>query len=223
MLRAEQTRVTVPDDARHRLAERLAATVPGFGPLGVQALTSAPPGGAGVLTGVTAKVLLALALAAGGAAAVKAVGHTSLAGAHVHAIPLGTREIAPHAARVLVEDRDQAIVAPPAPLPEVAPVPAAVPPSLSPAASLREERRLLELARDAIIRDEPAEALGPAEIHATRFPRGVLAEERDALRIRALAHLGRLDEARTRLTEMRVAHPHSFLLEGAAADVGTIP
>jgi pentatricopeptide repeat protein len=47
----------------------------------------------------------------------------------------------------------------------------------------------------------------------------VLAEERDALRIRALVRLGRLDEARALFDQLRAAYPHSFLLEGVAADV----
>ncbi len=82
---------------------------------------------------------------------------------------------------------------------------------------------MLDAARDAIVRGEPEGALGPTAIHAARFSRGVLAEERDALRIRALARLGRLEEARALLAQLRAAHPQSFLLEGAAADVEAIP
>jgi hypothetical protein len=51
----------------------------------------------------------------------------------------------------------------------------------------------------------------------------VLAEERDALQIRALARLGRKAEAQSLLKEMRANYPHSFLLEGATTDVETIP
>jgi pentatricopeptide repeat protein len=96
-------------------------------------------------------------------------------------------------------------------------------PPPSPAASLREEQRLLDLARDAIVRGEPEAALPPTSTHAARFPQGVLSEERDALRIRALARLGRGDEARALLARMRVDHPHSFLLDGAGADAESIP
>jgi hypothetical protein len=82
---------------------------------------------------------------------------------------------------------------------------------------------LLDAARDAIVRRELAGALTATANHAARFPRGVLAEERDAIRIRALGRLGRMAEARTLLAQLRAAHPHSFLLAGAAADVEAIP
>ena len=106
-------------------------------------------------------------------------------------------------------------------------LPAAASPALSPATSLGkelgEEQRLLDAARDAIVRGEPEAALTPTATHAARFPHGVLAEERDALRIRALAHLGRKTDAQDLLATMRAQYPKSFLLEGAAIDVDTIP
>jgi hypothetical protein len=94
---------------------------------------------------------------------------------------------------------------------------------LSPAASLGEERRLLDAARDAIVRGEPETALASTAAHAARFPDGVLSEERDALRIRALARLGKKADAQGLLMSMRAKYPNSFLLEGAATDVDTIP
>jgi hypothetical protein len=218
IVRAEQSRVAVPDDARARLAERLSAAVPGFGSPHVPAMT-APPA-AGALTATTAKVLVALALGAGAAAALGAHSLSRPARDHARVPAVIAHQLAPHAAHVLREHPD---VSPPAPAPSAPIVASPVIAPLAPIASLREERRLLDEARDAIERGDPEQALAPTASHAARFPRGVLAEEREALRIRALARLGRTAEARALLERMRAAYPRSFLLEGAASEVEAIP
>lgn len=82
-----------------------------------------------------------------------------------------------------------------------------------------EEHRVLDEARAAIVRGEPEKALDATAQHAARFPHGTLAEERYALRIRALARLGRTAEAEASLAEMRARYPRSFLLEGAAEEI----
>jgi hypothetical protein len=223
MVRAERSHLSVPDDARIRLAGRLSAGVPGFG--------SPIPAAAGVavshgsLTAATAKLLVALTLGGGAAATYRAVRHGSPP--TPRASTVAAPEVAPLTSSVVVEtpevtDREVTMPMPPIPSSKVgAPHPAAFA-STAPL-RLREERRLLDAARDAIVRGDPEEALDPLALHAARFSGGVLAEERDALRIRALARLGRLDEARARFVELRAAHPRSFLLEGAARDVGEIP
>lgn len=231
ILRAERARTEVPDEARRRLADRLAGSVPGFEPPHAPEPTGTPPSGAGAFTApLTTKALLVLlALAAGGAAALKGGEDRSSVEARAKATAAAAQESASHAKPVVVEEPVVARAEPePGPAadvtaPKVAPLALQVPPSLTKAASLREERRLLDLARDAIVRGEPGEALGPTATHAARFPHGVLAEERDALRIRALARLGRLGEARDLLAHLRTTHPHSFLIEGASDDVRTIP
>jgi len=126
------------------------------------------------------------------------------------------------ATRVLRAPRPDVWTGPTALSPAPAP-PASPAAPLAPLASLREEQRLLDAARDAIVRGEPELALPPTASHAARFAHGVLAEERDALRIRALARLGRGDEARAVFTRLRAEHPNSFLLDGASADVASIP
>jgi hypothetical protein len=227
ILRAERTETEIPNDARRRLAERLGGSVPGFEAPHGPALTRAPLTSVGALSPLATKaILLLVALAAGGAAAVKGVDRTFADGERGKGTTAVTPEAATHAKRDVLEDRDvvPAEAASSVEAPKVTPLARQVPVSLmTTAASLREERRLLDLARDAIGRGEPGEALGPTESHAARFPRGVLAEERDALRIRALARLGRLGEARALLAHLRAAHPQSFLIEGAIDDVRSIP
>jgi hypothetical protein len=75
-----------------------------------------------------------------------------------------------------------------------------------------EEMGLLEQARVAVSRDDFAGALGPLAAHARRFKHGRLAEEREALRIRALAGLGRRDELRRAAADFRVHFPRSLLV-----------
>ena len=84
--------------------------------------------------------------------------------------------------------------------------------SANQASELSRERALLDLARANAARGEPALVLSQTEQHRAQFPRGRLAEEREALTIRALLSLGRVDEARTRAQAFRLAHPNSFLL-----------
>lgn len=99
------------------------------------------------------------------------------------------------------------IVAPPKP---VAPV---VPAEVSPGRDreLAEERGLLEVARSALAQGRAAEALEAAQTHATRFPRGRLSEEREAISIEALRRLGRTDEAETRVRAFHAQFPESLL------------
>ena len=57
----------------------------------------------------------------------------------------------------------------------------------SAAGSLRAERLLLEAAAAALMRGDPESAIAPLRKHEQRFPRGALAEEREALLERAQA------------------------------------
>lgn len=81
-----------------------------------------------------------------------------------------------------------------------------------PGSELAQERALLDLARSSAAQGEPALALAQVEQHRQQFPRGRLAEEREALGIRALLSLGRKQEAEDRAQAFRIAYPNSFLL-----------
>jgi hypothetical protein len=74
------------------------------------------------------------------------------------------------------------------------------------------ERSLLDLAREAIEREDGAAALDATAEHARSYPRGVLVQEREAIAVRALVLLGRTGEARTRLDRFREHFPDSLLL-----------
>lgn len=76
---------------------------------------------------------------------------------------------------------------------------------------LAAERVLLDRARANAASGEPERVLELADRHRREFPSGHLAEEREALAIRALRSLGRTDEARARADAFRVAFPKSFL------------
>jgi hypothetical protein len=83
---------------------------------------------------------------------------------------------------------------------------------LSRADAAREELRLLRLARAAVARQDFAAALPPITEHARRFKDGRFAEEREALRVRALAGLGRTDEAGRAARRFQIRFPRSVLL-----------
>jgi hypothetical protein len=83
---------------------------------------------------------------------------------------------------------------------------------LSPSDAARAELRLLRQARAAVARQDFAAALVPLAEHARRFKTGRLTEEREALRVKALAGLGRNDEARRAAAAFEARFPHSVLL-----------
>jgi hypothetical protein len=74
------------------------------------------------------------------------------------------------------------------------------------------ELRLLQRARDVMDRGDFGAALRPINEHARRFPNGWLSEEREALRVKALAEIGRNEEARRAASAFRARFPRSVLL-----------
>jgi hypothetical protein len=76
------------------------------------------------------------------------------------------------------------------------------------AAPSSEEVRLLRSARQAL-GELPARALALTEEHARRFPRGMLAQEREAIAVEALAQLGREGQAKERARSFFSTYPSS--------------
>ena len=74
---------------------------------------------------------------------------------------------------------------------------------------LREERAMLEEARDALRRGDAAGALHKLEQARARFPGGVLVQEREALAIEALSRTGQRAAASARAAAFLSAYPTS--------------
>jgi hypothetical protein len=88
-------------------------------------------------------------------------------------------------------------------------------PARQPAAGtdlVRQELQLLRRARAAMTERNFAAALVPLAEHARRFKDGRLAEERDALRVKALCGLGRTAEAHRMFGAFEARFPRSPLL-----------
>jgi hypothetical protein len=105
----------------------------------------------------------------------------------------------------------------PAPRPPIAdapPTPAIVSSQRVPsqAEAARTELRLLRQARAAVAREDYAAALPPIAEHMRRFKDGRLTEEREALRVKALAGVGRIDEAQRAAEAFRARFSRSVLL-----------
>jgi len=85
------------------------------------------------------------------------------------------------------------------------------------------ELRLLRPAQTALGRSSFASALALVDEHQRRFPSGHLAEEREALRVKALLGLDRREEARRAAASFRGRFPQSALLARLEEMLGTDP
>lgn len=99
------------------------------------------------------------------------------------------------------------------------PGPAATANRSAPRAALSDELRWLAPARQALARRDFGAALTAIAEHARRFREGRLVEEREALRVKALAGLGRVNEARAAAGEFRRRFPRSALLPAIAGSL----
>jgi len=110
-------------------------------------------------------------------------------------------------------------LAPPAEPAAPAPVPAeTTPPASNSTRSIRARRNdeaeleLLRAAHSAYKAHDFGNALALVAEHSRRFPNGLLAEEREALRVRSLAGAGRTDEARRAAATFAARFPRSVLV-----------
>jgi hypothetical protein len=125
---------------------------------------------------------------------------------------------APAPAPPVDADADEARSETPRPAPPTAGAARSAAPPAS-ADSLAAERVLLDLARAALSREDGAAALDATKDHERRFENGVLAQEREAIAVRALALLGRATEARLRADRFRARFPGSVLLPSVEASI----
>jgi hypothetical protein len=80
-------------------------------------------------------------------------------------------------------------------------------------AALAEERALIDRARSALARGDSRASLEACDLHATKFPRGRLAEERELLAVQALVRSHDISAARTRAVRFRANYPNSMFLQ----------
>ena len=92
------------------------------------------------------------------------------------------------------------------------PAPASAASATRPRGDLAQEQAIIDAARAGLASGRNEDVLAAADRHAHSFPHGQLSEERDAMRILALARLGREPEAKRRLEQFRTAYPRSALL-----------
>jgi len=241
-LAAEQKRGAVDSALQERLLARVVASVAVGAAATVAASTAAAAtgtaAGAGTTAGAAATGLTVKALPWIIAAFVVGGG----AGAAIHAAvaPSPSSSLHPSLEGSAPEPVRSALVAPPSPtasetlpstpvgsLPSAAATVIAPRPSVSaaPAMSassggsdvdLASERALVDRARTAIRLGQSSDALAALDAHASRYPRGRLSEEREALAVDALARSGRVDEARARAARFKAAYPNSVF--GAVVD-----
>lgn len=107
-------------------------------------------------------------------------------------------------------------VAPSAPPRVRAPAPQTPPASSGQKAS---ERVLLDQARRSLQEGDAERALALTERHEHDFPTAVLGEERDVIRIGALAALGRADESRSRAAAFERRYPGSPFAPAVASQL----
>jgi hypothetical protein len=91
------------------------------------------------------------------------------------------------------------------------------------ASTLPEERAILDRARAHLLSGEPTAALTALDEHARLFRHGLLAEERDALRVEALVAARRFDPARAAAARFHAAYPGSMLAPAVDDAARAIP
>jgi hypothetical protein len=82
----------------------------------------------------------------------------------------------------------------------------------APVDSLTTEREILDAARTALARGEPQNGIAALQSHIKLFPRGTLAEEREALYVRILVAMGDDGSARARAARFQQRFPNSIFM-----------
>jgi len=237
-LEAERARPDAGDAMRDRVLARVVASVGAGAAITAAASGAGAAGGAGVGAGKGAAAGAAASSGASGAAvkmlpwlvaAFVAGGGT---GAAIHAAATAKPPGSTPSAVVVPPPATPSVVVatgtsvptiaasdlPAAPLPSARPTVSSAAPTATGGSGaghdvdLAAERSLVDRARTALTRGQPGAALEALDSHAKTFPRGRLAEEREALAIDALARAGRGAEAKARAVRFRAAYPQSVFL-----------
>lgn len=207
LLTAEKAREDIPNEVVERALRRVEVSIASAGAASATSAVAAATSKALALTGVVALVV-------GGAlgAALHAAFSSSSGPPVVKVAPSAT--VAPAISPsppVIVEQTIDVQRLPTAGSSEPDVATRAPTPSARATSSLARERVLLEAARSALTRDEAATALADLDRHATKFPGGELAEEREAMAVQALVASARVAEARERAAQFSKRYPRSIL------------
>jgi hypothetical protein len=187
----------LPDIVRARALSRARASMENPAPLQV-----ARPTGRRVLALAFAASTILLVGVAGAVVAIRTFTPQALPSAQ----PISPRHVTP--APTLPTAAPQAtVVVPQAPIPSKHTVRPA-----TPTESYTAELELLHRAQAAYAGRDFTSALAVVAEHRRRFPNGRLAEEREALRVRALGGAGRTSEARAAAASFAERFPRSVLL-----------
>jgi|HubBroStandDraft_6_1064221.scaffolds.fasta_scaffold353383_2 hypothetical protein len=206
LLRYERARTDPVEGTKARVFARVQSTLAAPS---VQTSNAPPQPPVAPTLGSVAWATLASIVLVGGAAAVFAARATSHA-----TVPVGMQ--GPQVAKEPVPVGLAPAIASPVPsgVPSEPAAPLRTGPMPDPssgAPDLAAERLLLDRARSHLLHGHSAAALASIGEHARRFPRGALSEERDALRVEALAAAARYGEARASAARFHSAYPGSLL------------
>jgi hypothetical protein len=244
LLHADAALDSVPVGSSERVLKRLSVTLPLAG-LAVStahaaAAPSLPPaataatGALAALAGVKGKLLLGVVVLG---TALGALGVMNRSERRLSDNVDSTRAATDSSAKAPVHaaSAPSAWIPEPTPLPSNAPLrdtkdnapsissPGLAPAPSAPASSLAEERALLDAARSALSSGNAGSALERLLVHERRYPRGLLAEERESLTVQALAHTGAAEAARKRFAAFKRRFPASIFLPALEAVVGSLP
>lgn len=221
LLQKEREHPDPPHPAKERVWARVGATLAMPAPPSAHPAPSSAPGAAPASIGWVAAVSVALV---GGASGVLLAFHTMSASPAALPTASASAPATAFAFPVVAFPTATASAAQSASVRTLPVAPTTSSPARPPGATdLAAERLLLDRARAELLRGEGTAALGAVTEHSNRFPRGVLAEERDALRVEALVAAARYDEARAWALKFHAAHPGSLLTSAVDDALGAIP
>ncbi len=223
LLRGGSALVQMKDDGRTRLSGRVTSSIAalspgaggggggggGGGSAGRSAMSTMSASG---IVGMGVTFVLGAALGFGVRPLVGVGGHENVQNTSIRPAATPPQRSAPRTLQPVLPAASTEIVEGPALTPS-----AGSAAKVGPLRDLSAERTMLDGARAALGRGDPAAAVVAAKAHEQRFPRGALAEEREALYVQALAQSGKLPEARARAARFKQTYPDSMLLPAVSA------
>jgi len=204
----EREIVPVPDEVRNRVLRRARASLPRTLAVDFVKRAARPRRlriGWAAAAAVTLSVFCAIAYYAGYQVKSRNLAAPASAPVPTHSVVVLTVPVVPPATSAAADPK------PPPAEPRAAKTKSAQP-AKSPADVYAMELRVLQPAQQAVARKDFASALAAVAEHQRRFPSGKLAEEREALRVKALLGLGRSEDAQRAGAGFQKRFPRSALV-----------